>query len=289
MGNLPHSWATTISSESEASKITTINADLIMHDNMIAGTLAVSTTGGTRTLFGTPANAEAQNMFFDVTGVLASNAIIEIPVAAGTGRNRIYVVKNGTTGAFTLTVRKVGGTGVTVGQGNTGFLLYNGTDIAYAAPQIVSATGSLAPVSITAIWARVYHSANQSILNNTLTALAFDSERVDTDTIHDTATNNSRLTCKTAGVYSISGTAEYANNVTGNRELAVRLNGTTYIAAIKYPAATLLTSLVVIETKYALVVNDYVELIAFQDSGGALNVTASANYSAEFMMARLGA
>ena len=34
--------------------------------------------------------------------------------------------------------------------------------------------------------ARVYHNANQSISNTTVTALAFNSERWDTDTIHDT-------------------------------------------------------------------------------------------------------
>jgi hypothetical protein len=143
MSNLTNSYATTPVNEQDANKVVTYNAALQILDSAINGRLAISTTGGTTTLTGTPAAPQAQNMFLDVSGTLTSNAIIEIPVAAGTGRNRIYVVKNGTSGAFTLTVRKVGGTGVTVTQGNTGFVFYNGTDIAYATPQIISSTGGL--------------------------------------------------------------------------------------------------------------------------------------------------
>lgn len=139
-----------------------------------------------------------------------------------------------------------------------------------------------------AIWARVYHNAAQSIPNNTATTLAFNSERNDTDTIHDTVTNNSRLTCKTAGVYAISGTLEYATNATGERSVAIRLNGTTYIAAAANSGGISVTQLSC-TTQYIMAVNDYIELIAFQDSGGALNVNSTANYSPEFMMTRLGA
>lgn len=121
-----------------------IQADIDILQSAIAGRFAISTTGGTTTLDGTPDDPDAQNLFLDVSGVLASNGTVEIPVAVGSGRNRIYVVRNGTTGAFTLTVKKVGGTGVTVGQGNTAFLLYNGTDIQYVSPQIVSASGVIA-------------------------------------------------------------------------------------------------------------------------------------------------
>lgn len=129
MGNLTNSFATTPVSEYDATKVATYNALVQILDSAINGRLAISTTGGTTTLTGTPAAPQAQNLFLDVSGTLASNGIIEIPVAAGTGRNRLYIVKNGTSGAFSLTVRKVGGTGVTVAQGSTAILLYNDTDI----------------------------------------------------------------------------------------------------------------------------------------------------------------
>lgn len=129
MGSLTNSFATTPVSEQDAQKVSTYNSALQILDDSINGVLAISTTGGTTTLTGTPAAPQAQHIFLSITGVLASNAIIEIPVAAGTGRNRIYAVKNATTGAFTVTVRAVGQTGVTVTQGKKKLLLWNGTDI----------------------------------------------------------------------------------------------------------------------------------------------------------------
>ena len=63
---------------------------------------------------------------------------------------------------------------------------------------------------------RVFHNASQSITNSTLTALAFNSERFDqaggvASTMHDTVTNNSRLTAIYAGVYMIGGTIRWAS------------------------------------------------------------------------------
>ena len=115
----------------QAQKEVTLNSMSDLLDAAIAGKLDISTTGGTTTLTGTPAAPQAQNMFLNVSGTLASNATIEIPVAAGTGRNRLYIVKNGTTGAFTVTIKKVGGTGVVITQGVTSFLMYDGSDIVF--------------------------------------------------------------------------------------------------------------------------------------------------------------
>ena len=49
------------------------------------------------------------------------------------------------------------------------------------------------------IGAHAYHNAAQSINTASETTLALNSERWDTDSIHDTAVNNSRLTCVTPG------------------------------------------------------------------------------------------
>lgn len=135
------------------------------------------------------------------------------------------------------------------------------------------------------IGARAYHNANQSITSATLTVLALNSERYDTDTIHDTATNNSRLTCKTAGVYAISGNVSFAANATGLRELDILLNGATMIASktVGNVGGTVAT-IVDVGCDYLLAVNDYVELRVYQDSGGALNVLSTGNYTPEFSM-----
>lgn len=135
--------------------------------------------------------------------------------------------------------------------------------------------------------ARVFHSANQSITTSAGTALAFDSERFDTDTIHDTVTNNSRLTCKTAGKYQVTGSISFASNVTGLRQVFIRLNGTTAIAIQTAPAVSGSTHELTVSTLWDFAVNDYVELMAFQSSGGNLNVTVTSSYSPEFMMSRV--
>ena len=136
--------------------------------------------------------------------------------------------------------------------------------------------------------ARAYHNAAQSIANATNVALAFNSERFDTDTIHDTATNNSRLTCKTAGKYLVNANVSFAANATGFRQLTIVLNGVTEIAALWLPnqGAGLATT-VVVSTLYDLAVNDYIQAFAYQTSGGALDVSVVGNYSPEFSMVKV--
>lgn len=136
--------------------------------------------------------------------------------------------------------------------------------------------------------ARVYHNAAQSITNNAVTALAFNSERFDNDGIHDTTTNTGRLTCKTAGVYAIGGHVNWANNATGLRLISIRLNGTTLLATQGANAVTTGNSQdQSVVTLGSLALNDYMELMVYQSSGGALNVQAAGNYSPEFWMVRV--
>src|SRR5262245_8790974 len=137
--------------------------------------------------------------------------------------------------------------------------------------------------------ARVYHNTTQSISDSTVTAVSLNSERFDTDTIHDNSTNNSRLTCKTAGKYLIIANVGFASNATGYRSVAIRLNGSTYIASTQVTAINGATTRLAPSTLYALAVNDYVEAIVFQTSGGALNTEQSGNITPEFMMKWTGA
>ncbi|HXI18490.1 MAG TPA: hypothetical protein VNM48_19165 [Chloroflexota bacterium] len=134
---------------------------------------------------------------------------------------------------------------------------------------------------------RAFHSATQSIPHATPTALAFNSERFDTDAIHDTATNNSRFTCKTAGKYIITGHVEWSANATGVRQLRIVLNGATplIIVAVTTPVGAGYQGVATIAD---LAVNDYVELQAYQDSGSALTISTPAQYGCEFMMTRIG-
>jgi hypothetical protein len=138
--------------------------------------------------------------------------------------------------------------------------------------------------------ARVYNGSDISVSHSSATALTFDSERFDNDTIHDTVTNPSRLTCKTAGRYLITGHVSFQTaNATGVRELWVRLNGATKIAGQTGPGrGSGADTPVTVGTVYELAENDYVELIAYQDSGSAAAAKAQDNWSPEFSMIRIG-
>lgn len=140
-----------------------------------------------------------------------------------------------------------------------------------------------------ALTARAYHNTTQSIADSTFVAISLNSERWDTDTIHDTVTNNSRLTCKTAGLYVIHAHLGYASHATGRRYLIIRLNGTTEICRESQTAVNGSATTLTVATEYQLAVNDYVEMVAWQNSGGALNTEQVANYSPELAMTRLGA
>jgi len=136
--------------------------------------------------------------------------------------------------------------------------------------------------------ARVFHSVNQAINNNALTVLTFDTERFDNDTIHD-GVNPTRLTCVTAGKYQITANIAWAANVNGRRGLWLYLNGATTIAGVQQPIdAVAGWGEQSLSTLYDLVATDFVETQVYQNSGGALNITASLNYSPEFMMVKVG-
>ena len=139
------------------------------------------------------------------------------------------------------------------------------------------------------IGARVYNSANISIPHNTNTILTFDSERWDTDTIHDTTTNTSRLTCKTAGKYIISAGVEFSADTAQQRQVKILLNGTTVIAYHSNDTSNVPTPRFAISTPYNLAVNDYVEVQVYQNSGSALNVVAASAYSPEFSIQMIAA
>ncbi len=138
--------------------------------------------------------------------------------------------------------------------------------------------------------ARVYNSGNLTIgsSNTNWNALTFNSERFDTDSIHDTGSNTGRLTCNTAGIYQISGAiASYATG--GDLGVGIMLNGTYYIALHKQPFCTdSQETYLSISTLWQLAAGDYVELMVFQNSGGDVTVYYRSAYSPEFGMVRVG-
>lgn len=119
-----------------------------------------------------------------------------------------------------------------------------------------------------------YNNTTQSINDSTFTALTFNSEDFDVASMHDTASNTSRLTVPTGGdgVYLVIGHASFAGNATGARVAQLYKNGATALKRTTMNnAGAGTTVLVPVSEILVLVAGDYIELRALQDSGGALN------------------
>lgn len=131
------------------------------------------------------------------------------------------------------------------------------------------------------IGCRAQVALTQSIANATETAMALSAEGADSDpngAIHDTVTNNSRVVCRTSGLYHISAWATFTANATGTRRIGVRINGGSYLSRDARPAPTEggMEGDVACATAYPMSAGDYVEAMVYQSSGGALNVTSGA-------------
>jgi len=211
----------------------------------------------------------APGKMLDVTGDVRASLQLISTVATGTAPLAV----TSTTEVTNLNADRVGGTEVT-NAATAGLLL------------IGSGAG-------TAAWStpdgcRVYNDVNESIADNTSTTLTFNAEHYDNGGLHDTVTNNSRLTAQKAGVYAISGHVEYAANATGSRSLIIQLSAGSIIANERRAAHPTAATDISIATLYHLGVGDYVTLVVFQNSGGALNVLYQPYFSPEFAMQWIG-
>lgn len=136
---------------------------------------------------------------------------------------------------------------------------------------------------------RVFNSANFAVPNNAVTAITFNSSRFDPFNMHSLTVNTARISIIRNGRYNVGGCVEFDDNGAGYREVNVRLNGTTNIVGTnKLPnGAGVANDKMNVATDYEFVNGDYIELVAFQNSGGALNVEVHGNYSPEFWACRI--
>lgn len=123
-----------------------------------------------------------------------------------------------------------------------------------------------------------YRSAGTLTLTTaTETTVTFDAEQRDSNTLHDNSSNTSRLTCQTAGLYVIHGQVTFNANAAVSQEAYIRLNGATRIAVGSSTGAA--SQYVPVYREYVLAAADYVELRAYQNSGGGVDVVNGALYT----------
>lgn len=124
--------------------------------------------------------------------------------------------------------------------------------------------------------AKVKRDTAVSIPNATWTAVAFPTEVYDLGTpstnMHDNVTNNSRLTCRVAGLYLVTGKVALPAATPGTaRGAAIRKNGVDVSYSYVPPSSAGGQVMVEVNCPVRLAVNDYVELFAYQDTGAAQN------------------
>lgn len=124
----------------------------------------------------------------------------------------------------------------------------------------------------------------QTYTNGVAAQITFDTTVADTYTGHSNTTNNSRYTAQVAGWYQVDGTVSWNNISGGDRTVAIWKNG----SAVSYygsgnPAASI--NINPSESASGLVqlnVGDYVEIAAYQNSGGSIATHANGSSMAVF-------
>jgi hypothetical protein len=133
-----------------------------------------------------------------------------------------------------------------------------------------------APAASGFVGCKAYLSGNQSITNNTATALTYGSESFDTDAFHSTSTNTSRFTIPSGkgGKYSFDAQVQFnqvAGAEAGLRSAAFFKNGTQVTAGVLMNTSTDESTAFTLSYVADLVATDYVELFVFQTQGGSVN------------------
>lgn len=144
------------------------------------------------------------------------------------------------------------------------------------------------PAGATFVGCSLYKSAVQSIANDSSTTITWDLENYDTDSLHSTTTNTSRITIPTGkgGKWLFTGCMAFASNGTKVRRANLTVNGTTSYAPIAQQA-TAATDGDSTHGTFAwplnLVAGDYVEMSAYQNSGGSLNFKTDSVFTATYL------
>jgi len=202
-----------------------------------------------------------------------------------------------TTPAFTLGTANAAGDAITAVASNSTLLAFDTTLPASTGTAAVGSATTVARrdhvhaigLAALALSCRVYHNAAQATADGTAKVLDFNSERFDNGTLHDTSTNNSRITFATAGVYYYGGNINWgAAGGTGHRQVTIQLNGSTVLNQVSVDGDALEGNpRQIINGLWEFDADDYIELVVYQNSGGAMNINSNGNYSPEFWASRI--
>lgn len=125
-------------------------------------------------------------------------------------------------------------------------------------------------------FAQIYQNSAQSIANapaSPYPLVSFDTATFNNDGAWSSGANT-RWTCQTGGTYRVSGQIAFSNNGTGVREAQLAVNASilqTFNASANSGVAT---QVIIPTFSMHFAVGDYITIGAYQNSGGALNLSA---------------
>jgi hypothetical protein len=144
------------------------------------------------------------------------------------------------------------------------------------------AIGHLAPRGVPAL--TVTRSSVQSIGDNADAAVEFTTEVAGDPWGMWDAGASTRLVAPLDGWYVVTGFASFAANATGVRAVRVRKGGSAFLASDRRTAfASFDNDMSVVVGPVELAAAEYVELLVFQNSGGALNLLANASLGLSYI------
>jgi hypothetical protein len=135
-----------------------------------------------------------------------------------------------------------------------------------------------------------YDTAAPSIPTNALTTVNLAAEFLDTDGMHSTSTNTSRITIQTAGWYKVWAAVAFGSNATGTRGGLIKQNGATTIEpTYTHVAATNFNTVCRLQEGWVqCVVGDYFEVQAYQNSGAAVSLTTTSGMKSYLAVEYIG-
>ena len=117
----------------------------------------------------------------------------------------------------------------------------------------------------------VFDGTGQTLSNATATVLNCGGENFDNNAMHSTVSLTSRITAQTAGRYLGMCTVEFGTNATGIRQVFFKKNGSVLPQGARHQAVGTFGNIFQAVTSVTLAVGDYIEIEAYQSSGGNLS------------------
>src|SRR3990172_9597691 len=141
-------------------------------------------------------------------------------------------------------------------------------------------------------WCRAHHSVDLAIPHNAITALTFDSERADTDTMHSTSTNTGRITFTTAGLYTFGFCGQFDSGLSDySRQFAsIRQNSTTDLVRDDRRVAGQIGAIVSLTSTYLFTAGQWIDVTVLHANAASAArwLISSGNFTPEFWAVRLG-